>query len=324
MREEILKLLREAEGELSGEAISEVLGVSRTAVWKQIKALKELGYGIETKSGSGYRLTSSQRLLNQEELKLILENVSDVISKAYYHATIDSTNAWAKTLKGREGTLVVASEQTAGRGRLGREWISPRDKGIYVTLKLHPPIHPEKAMMLTQLMALGILRGLKAFGASDVVVKWPNDLVCRGRKLVGILTEMTTEIEQIEKLVIGFGINLYQGAYPPEIQNRVIALEEIARGTPEPLLLVQRILESFVPLYRRFIEVKDLSFVVDELNRSSAVVNKDIMVVKNGEKVPCRGLNIDERGQFWVKEPSGRAVALTSGEVSIRGTDSYI
>ncbi|OPL07832.1 MAG: hypothetical protein AVO33_03580 [delta proteobacterium ML8_F1] len=323
MREKILKLLRETPGDLSGEKISEYLGVSRTAVWKQIKALKDIGYVIETKAGSGYRLKSAERPLNQEELRLILGEAG-VFTQAYYHPSIDSTNAWAKTLSGREGTLIVASEQTSGRGRLGREWISPRDKGLYVSFKLHPSIHPEKAMMLTQIAALGILKGLKQYCGIEVAIKWPNDLVVAGRKLVGILTEMTTEIEQVEKLVIGFGINLYPMSLPEEVLNRAVALEELMDGPIDGLILIQKILENFTPLYLKFLKVQDLSFVIEELNRYSAVVDRDLMVIENGESVPCHGSRIDKTGRLWVRDPSGKSIPLNSGEVSVRGTESYI
>ena len=140
MKEKILGLLRNTENYISGEEMSSVLGVSRTAVWKHIKALKQQGYQIESKSGYGYHLIDEKEHINKEELMIIIHQLGDFFADAEYFDKIDSTNVYAKGLKHRKNTLIVADEQTMGRGRLGRDWESGSGNGIYMSLKIHPDL----------------------------------------------------------------------------------------------------------------------------------------------------------------------------------------
>lgn len=215
MKAEILKMLREADGYISGQEICEKFNVSRTAVWKVIRRLQEDGYEVEAVRNKGYRMVESPDILTKEEVESCMHTEWVGRNVVCYKVT-DSTNLRIKQM-GDEGalagTLAVAEEQTAGRGRRGRSWESPAGAGIFMSVLLRPKITPDKASMLTIVTACSTAKGIKKYfeneGAScpDIQIKWPNDLVVNGKKLAGILTEMSTQIDYINYVTVGIGIN---------------------------------------------------------------------------------------------------------------------
>jgi BirA family biotin operon repressor/biotin-[acetyl-CoA-carboxylase] ligase len=209
MKDEILRLLKNNKDEfLSGEKIGEKLGVSRAAIWKYINVLKEEGYGIESVPKQGYRIVSVPDVLTYEEIKEYL-STKFVGRNICYFDTISSTNMEAKriALKNPEGTVVISEEQAKGKGRLDRNWVSPPKKGIWMSMILKPETEPTKVAKITLLGAAGVNKALEDMGIYSKI-KWPNDIVIDGKKVCGILTEMSCELNMINYVIMGIGINV--------------------------------------------------------------------------------------------------------------------
>ena len=219
MKEEILKMLRETDGYISGQELCNKFGVSRTAIWKVMKQLKEAGYNIEAQQNKGYHIVSAPDVMDAAELKSIWKP-KWVGCEILYFDSIDSTNTKAQELAEKgypSGTLVVADKQIAGKGRRGRNWESPSGCGIFMTLMLKPDINPNNASMLTLVSALAVAKALADITGKDAKIKWPNDIVIDGRKVCGILTEMSAQFDYINNIVIGIGINVNNSSFPEEI-----------------------------------------------------------------------------------------------------------
>ena len=205
MKTEILRMLREADGYISGQELCNKFGVSRTAVWKAINQLKEAGYEIDAVQNKGYILKSAPDIMNQNELKSIM-NTSWAGQELFYFDSIDSTNTKAKELAEAgypNGTLVVSDSQSAGKGRRGRSWESPSGTGIFMTLMLKPDINPNNASMLTLVAALAVAKAISEITGEKALIKWPNDIVMNGKKVCGIITEMSAQFDYINHIVIG-------------------------------------------------------------------------------------------------------------------------
>lgn len=209
MKDKILHILRRENGFVSGQALCERLGVSRTAVWKYINVLKKEGYEIESVTRKGYRLLRSPDLLTEEAVREYLTE-DEWPGRIVCFPSVDSTNEEAKrkaVLGERDGTLFVADNQTAGKGRRGRVWSSPEGKDIFCTILLRPEIPPDRASMLTLVAALSAAAAAETHSGELCQIKWPNDVILHERKICGILTEMGLEMDEISYVVIGVGFN---------------------------------------------------------------------------------------------------------------------
>ena len=221
MREKILQLLKEQEDYVSGQDICGQLGVSRTAVWKNIKALKEAGYQIDSVNNRGYKLLAEPDKLSETGIRGY-KNTQWLGEAIVYKDSLDSSNTRAKLMgeNGAEnGTLVVTDCQTAGKGRRGRSWVSPTGMNCYFTVLLRPDILAEKASMITLVAALALAKAIKETAQLDTMIKWPNDVIANGKKLCGILTESSTDLEYINYVVVGIGVNCNQTEFPDEIKE---------------------------------------------------------------------------------------------------------
>lgn len=235
MKAELLKILREAEDYVSGQQLCDHFGVSRTAVWKVIRQLQEEGYQIEAVKNRGY-------LLKKDAVPDVM-TVPEIISRLHsrwmgrnciFLETVDSTNNYLKRAAedgAVNGTLAVAEEQTGGKGRRGRSWETPKGTNIAMTILLRPEIRPEHASRLTLLMAMAVVRGIQKETGLKAGIKWPNDVVVDGHKVCGILTEMNTEVDYINYVVIGTGINVNQTEFPEEIREIAGSLK-LSAGHP--------------------------------------------------------------------------------------------
>ena len=230
MKAQILKMLREADGYISGQQLCEKFGVSRTAVWKVIRQLQEEGYEVEAVRNKGYRIIDSPDVMTKEELESLMDTKWAGKNIVYYDE-VDSTNLRIKQLGDEgapEGTLAVADRQTAGRGRRGRSWDSPAGESISMSILLRPQITPNQAPMLTLVMACSVAEGIMdckdVCGEQQIQIKWPNDIIIHGKKLVGILTEMSTQIDYINHVTVGVGINVNLTDFPEEIREHATSL----------------------------------------------------------------------------------------------------
>ena len=221
MKTEILRMLKSTGDYLSGQQLCGMLGVSRTAVWKAVGELREEGYVIEAVRNRGYRLVEGADVITQAELASML-HTQWIGTRLEYFDETDSTNTRARKLAEEgapHGTLVIADSQSSGKGRRGRLWTSPRGVGIWMSMLLRPDIAPVHASMLTLIAGMAVVRGVKESTGLDAMIKWPNDAVLAGRKICGILTEMSTEDETIRYVITGIGINVNIDEFPEEIRD---------------------------------------------------------------------------------------------------------
>ncbi|MDD2559041.1 MAG: biotin--[acetyl-CoA-carboxylase] ligase [Desulfuromonadaceae bacterium] len=223
LRETIVRMFLQHEGEvISGEQLCQILGVSRTAVWKHIKQLRAQGYAIEAVPSRGYRLRARPDVLLPAVIQAGL-NTAVIAKRIEYHAELDSTNVRAQMLAEQgapEGSVVVAECQTSGRGRMGRKWSSPPGVNVYTSVILRPTLALSEATQLTFLAAVAVARAIEKVCAVKVSVKWPNDILLNGKKIAGLLNELNAETEGIHYLVLGIGVNLNmeKEQFPPDLR----------------------------------------------------------------------------------------------------------
>lgn len=326
MKAEILALLREKDGYISGQELCNRFSVSRTAVWKAINQLKESGYEIEAVPNKGYRLVGQQDVLNKNEIESRL-HTKWAGRELYYYESTDSTNLQAKRLMEEgapEGVLVVGGEQTQGRGRRGRSWQSPPGTNIYMTLGLRPDLRPDLAPMVTLIDALAVAEAVEETCGLQAQIKWPNDVVVGGKKICGILTEMSAETGYIHYVVIGTGINVNIKEFPKEIRESATSLylergENVLRAP-----IVAKTMEYFEEFYGKFVKTMDLSLLMDDYN--AKLVNKDaaVRVLDPINEFEGTARGIDKMGQLLVERQDGAMETVYAGEVSVRGVYGYV
>lgn len=317
----ILELLRQSEGYLSGEDIGKRLDVSRAAVWKGIKKLREEGYDIEAVTHRGYRLIHPEAMYNQAEIindmqtKIMGQNV-------YFYQSIDTTNNRARELAyegATEGTLVVAEQQTAGRGRRGRAWESAADSGIWMSLVLRPEIMPTQASVLTLLCGLAVAEALEEKTELSMQIKWPNDILINGKKVAGILTEMDCEMTQVHFVIPGIGINVNTKAFPPELTEIATSLYLESGKSFSRSRLVQAIMQKIEWHYMEFLRTKSFATLLSAYRARCVTLGKEVEV-KGQNPFLAKALDVTEGGELLVRHLSdGKEEIVYSGEVSIRG-----
>lgn len=325
MKAEILRMLREQSEYVSGQQLCETLGVSRTAVWKVINQLKEEGYQIEAVRNKGYHITGYPDRLSPDEVQSLTETKWAGAKVIYYEET-DSTNIRAKALaeEGAEhGTLVIAGRQNAGKGRRGRGWISPKGENIYMSILLRPEFEPSKAPMLTLVMAYSVAQALREKEEINAKIKWPNDVVLHKKKICGILTEMSAEIDYINHVVIGVGINTNMEQMEAEIAEKATSLKIEEGRTVMRAGLIAQVMKYFEESYEKFMKDGDLSGIKDAYNDMLVNQNRDVRVLEPGNEYDAHAIGINETGELLVKKEDGSLEKIFAGEVSVRGIYGY-
>ena len=325
MKTELLTVLREADGYVSGQDLCEKFGVSRTAVWKVVNQLKEAGYEIESVQNKGYRLVTSPDTVSEEELKSI-RKTEWIGQEIFYFPVLDSTNTKAKQLAEEgypSGTLVVAEQQDAGRGRRGRDWASPRGVGIFMTLMLKPDILPNNASMLTLVAALAVAAGIRKCTGRPAGIKWPNDIVMNGKKVCGILTEMSAQIDYVNHVVVGIGINVHNESFPEDIAPTATSLYLETGVHYRRAALIEEIWEQFERYYAVFLQTQDLSGLVKEYEAHLVNMHQSVRVIDPKEPFEGRAMGITPRGELMVDTWESRRL-VSAGEVSVRGIYGYV
>lgn len=321
-KQKVLRLLEENRGiALSGQEMAEDLSVSRTSVWKAIQTLRKEGYEIEASPNSGYLLPAETDILSEEAIKLHLQGkIPDVAVRVF--KSIDSTNAEAKRLLqegGVQTTLLVAEEQTAGRGRLGRPFYSPRSNGLYMSLILpHVPMGTDPGLITTA-AAVAVCRAIEQTTGKSPQIKWVNDLFLNGRKICGILSEgiIDFETQTIQSIIVGMGINIRvaEEAMPPELQGIVGGIYD--KGEDDEAVrneLAAQILQEFFSLFPG----DDSRGYLEEYRRRCFVLGKEVTFTRNGERNRGKARTIDEQGGLVIRLESGEDITLTYGEISVR------
>lgn len=328
MKYEVLHILKKnTHTFVSGQLISDKLGVSRTAVWKYINNLKKEGYLIDSSSKKGYKLLDSPDILSFEEIQKYLK--TKYIGKKILHAEkVDSTNNRAKELaSGGEphGTLVIAEEQAGGRGRLGRVWYSPKYKGIWLSMILRPDINPMQIPKITQIAAAAVVTSLKDFKI-DATIKWPNDIILNGKKICGILTEMNAEMNKVHYVVLGMGINanLDKDDLEKDILDKATSIKIETGTTLDRKSFVGNLINKFEYLYEEFDKTQNIKSSMKICRNNSAVIGKTIRIIRGENETFAKALDLDENGALMVEYKNGTRENLISGEISIRALNGYI
>ena len=323
MRQDILDYLMENQGTfVSGQKISELFGISRTAVWKHIRVLKQRGYVIESYTKKGYCLKEAPELLRPEQIANGLKT-GLFGKKIVYFEKVDSTNTVAKRLADQgadEGTIVVAEEQTGGRGRLDRSFISPFAQGIWFSLILRPTFPPMEVSKLTLVAAVALTKVLRRAGLIHCGIKWPNDILVGDKKLVGILTELNASVEKINYVVMGIGINTALGkkALPRELKKTVtsFAIENVPVQRVELLQDVLRELERYYDVAGE----QGFAPILEEWKVLSCMLGRDVEVSASDRSFTGKAVTLDENGNLMVETANGMERVL-AGDVRVRPSD---
>jgi BirA family biotin operon repressor/biotin-[acetyl-CoA-carboxylase] ligase len=321
-KEALLRLLEDDSGEyVSGEEISRKLNVSRTAVWKQVRKLESEGYVIEAVPRLGYRLTGKPSRLSLHELlpKLTTKRFGrnlkllDVVA-----STQDELRNLAEE-GAPEGTLVIAEQQTSGRGRMGRSWVSPAGKGVWMSLLLRPPVPLPLTPQLTLLTAVALSRAISRVVPVTIGIKWPNDLLVKGKKISGILLESAAEDERLRYVVVGMGIsaNLDSEDYPGDLLLKAVSLKMASGSSVDRGSLIAVILEEFERLYDLYLE-QGFTPIRTLWEAHSVTLNNQTLL--NTPQGPIQGvpLGLDDMGGLKVELADGSFRTVYSAEIGER------
>lgn len=321
LKEKLLKVFAENPNEfISGEKISQQLGCTRTAIWKHIDELRKNGYEVESAPRKGYRLVRKGDGIHSHEVKVGLQT-KRIGHEISYYEEIDSTQIVAHQLaqnQVKEGHIVIANEQTAGKGRLGRTWHSRRGTSVSMSLILRPELPPQKTPQLTLLTAVAVVRAIHASTGLDCQIKWPNDVLINGKKLVGILTEMQADPDFVHSVIIGIGVNVNQSRedFDPDIRDIATSLlieknEQVDRAS-----VISAILNEFEMLYDLYLE-EGFSPIKTLWETYSMSVGTNIYARTLKEVLYGYAVGITDDGVLLLRDESGETHSIYSADIEI-------
>ena len=323
---DLLRFLKERNEYVSGQEVADAMGISRNAVWKQIERLRKEGIEIEAVTGKGYRIVDESDAFGERSIKSVL-HTSWLGQELLFFNEIDSTNDELKRRadKGaKEGLVAVADIQTKGKGRRGRSWTTPAGVNIAMSYLLRPELPPDIAPMMTLIMAMAAAKGIKEISSLETRIKWPNDIVINGKKLVGILTEMTAEPDFIHEVIVGTGINVNTESFPEEISDTATSMRREGSRTYSRSKTVAAVTEAFESYYEIFLQTGDLRGLKDEYNALCANVDAEVRVLDPKGEYEGLAQGIDDKGELIVRKDDGTEERVYAGEVSVRGIYGYV
>ncbi|MCI5905762.1 MAG: biotin--[acetyl-CoA-carboxylase] ligase [Oscillospiraceae bacterium] len=322
LKDKVLAVLEENKGKsVSGSEIARSVGMTRSAVWKAVKILREEGYSICAVTNRGYCLSEENDFLSEQSIVPNLRT-KEIGRKIDVFKTIDSTNNFAKSLAqlgAVHGTTVISEVQTQGKGRMGRTFYSPLGMGIYMSVIIRPKLSVEHSLLITSCAAVAVAEAIEKVSGIDCRIKWVNDIYAGSKKLCGILTEASVDVEQggLEYAIVGMGINVQNVNFPKNLANIATSIKlETGENTSRSLLAA----EVLNCLEERLANITDKSFLEEYRNRSN-VIGKRIEVTQ-GDRIStmtCTG--IDEYGRLLVRLDDGEEKALSSGTVRLSGEE---
>lgn len=320
LKQQILEILEENRGKsVNGAMIAKKLFVTRSAVWKAIKQLQKDGFHIDAVPNRGYCLQVSNDILTAQSISPYLKGKAENFILDV-RKTVTSTNTLAKEMAAAgapEGTVIIASEQTEGRGRMGRRFYSPASTGLYLTIILRPKLSLEDSLLITTCTAVAVAKAIEKLTQKEVHIKWVNDLFMNGKKVCGILTEASLNVENggLEYAVVGIGVNVNTGNFPDEIKEVAGSIfSEKPNNQPTTSILAANILNNMAEFMDN---ITDKSYL-EEYKKRSFLLGKDIHVLKGDETLPAKAIDIDDKARLVVQYPDLTIETLISGEVSIR------
>jgi BirA family transcriptional regulator, biotin operon repressor / biotin---[acetyl-CoA-carboxylase] ligase len=319
MDEEILRLLRLHPSDfVSGEEISRLLKLSRTAIWKRVKNLRTSGYVIEALPRMGYRLIQSPDLLLPSEIAPLLRT-EWMGKKVHYFNSIDSTNSTAYRLAlngAEEGEVVIGESQEKGRGRLGRQWVSPPFLNLYLSVVLRPKIPPHQASLITFMAAVAGAETIEKHSGLTPSIKWPNDLLLRGKKVAGLLNEIHSETDRIHFIILGMGVNLNMDAkeFPKEIRTKATSLKA-EKGRPvSRKAFTAFLLEELERWYEMFLKEGGAP-VLRAWRERAQIRGKEVRVSSFDEVRIGRAIDVDSDGALILETQDGERQRIVAGDV---------
>lgn len=319
---QILSALRAAgDGSVSGAEISQRLGISRAAIWARVEELRKLGYEIEASPHLGYRLINSPDVLHADDLTARLGKTEVVGRDIRVFEETTSTNDVIERFARdgvKEGVVVFAESQTKGRGRLGRQWISPARKGLWFSVLLRPNLRPQEATQLTVASATALRRAIEMQTGLCPEIKWPNDMLIRGRKIAGILTEMSAEVDRVKHVTIGIGVdvNLSAADLPADLRRIATSLR-IESGEPisRPDLAAQ-ILRELDRDYAR-IRAGEFAQLADEWEEHCSTIGCEVTIQTGARRIRGAAESLDEAGALLVRTEHGHLERIIGGDVTL-------
>lgn len=319
VKDEVLKQLENNKGKyISGGQLAESLGVSRNSIWKAMKSLEKSGYEINAVPNKGYCLEEKNDILSSFSIKQYLNSPLDI----HVYPTVTSTNTVLKEMAEQgapEGTVIIAEEQTAGKGRMGKSFFSPSKTGIYISILLRPEISAEESLFLTTSAAVATAKAIEDVSEKNAQIKWVNDVFINNKKVCGILTEgaFNVETNKLDYAIVGIGINICfpEGGFPDEINNIATAIFDKATDSiNKRSILIAHLLDYFMEYYKEF-HTRD--YVKEYIHRSM-LLGKEINIIDGNQNIPAIAVEIDKKCRLKVKLQDGSTRWLSSGEVSIR------
>ena len=320
VKDEVLKELENNKGDyISGGQLADNLGVSRNSVWKAIKALEKSGYEINAIPNKGYCLAEKNDILSSYSIKQHLKNPHLDIS---VFSSVTSTNTILKEMAeqgAKEGTVIIAEEQTAGRGRTGKQFYSPKGTGSYISILLRPDIPAEESLFLTTSAAVATARAIEDVSDKRALIKWVNDIYLEDKKACGILTEGAFNVEtgKLDYAIVGIGINVCipDGGFPDNIKDIATAIfDKQTDSINKRSILIANLLDYFMEYYKDF---KSKSYVKEYIERSM-IIGKTITVIEGSKTSVAKAIDIDKNCRLKVQFENGTTKWLSSGEVSTK------
>ena len=323
---ELIEFLKEKNDFVSGQEIADAMHISRNAVWKQIEHLRKEGIEIEAVTGRGYRIVNASDAFGEKSIRSLL-HTKWLGRELLFFDEIDSTNDELKRRADKgaeEGLVAVADIQSKGKGRRGRAWETPAGVNIAMSYLLRPGLAPDIAPMMTLIMAMAAAKGIREVSSLDVGIKWPNDIVINGRKLVGILTEMTAEPDYIHEVIVGTGINVNTESFPEEIKATATSMRIEGGKKYSRSKVVAAVTDAFETYYEIFCATGDLSALRTDYNAACVNVGAGVRVLDPKGEYDGMAKGIDNKGELIVIKEDGSETRVYAGEVSVRGIYGYV
>lgn len=318
--DDVLELLENSDGPISGEEMAEKLGISRNSVWKAVGKLKEAGYEIQAGTNRGYRLVSSGNVLTPQGVRRLLTGSAKGCA-IDVRDSVTSTNTVLKAIAeqgGAEGMALIAQQQTQGKGRLGRTFLSPKGTGLYISILLRPKFSAEESLCVTTAAAVAVAEAIDSVTGKHAMIKWVNDVYLKGRKVCGILTEASVDFENsgLNYAIVGIGVNVQEppGGFAPEIRDVAGALyqEEVPAGVRTQL--AAEILNRFFGFYDHLTQ----RTFMDAYRERSLLTGMEVTFAQGDTVKEGLVLGVDDEARLQVRLPNGEEKLFSAGEVNIK------